>query len=149
VVPTNGFDASVATYSWSAAAGGSFDDGVSTTQSVGVLGDVTYTVTVSYQGCETTLAHDATGTNCTIQKGISANGDGKNDFFDLEGQDVRELEIFNRYGMAVYTRANYSNQWYGQSDKGEELPDGTYYYVIKRASGETITGWIYINRAEN
>jgi flagellar hook assembly protein FlgD len=51
--------------------------------------------------------------------------------------------------MIVYSRADYSNQWYGQSDKGEELPDGTYYYVIKRGSGETKTGWIYINRAQN
>jgi flagellar hook assembly protein FlgD len=46
----------------------------------------------------------------------------------------------------VYSKNNYTNQWYGQSDNGEELPDGTYYYVIERGSGEAITGWIYINR---
>ena len=84
-----------------------------------------------------------------IQKGISANGDGENDYFDLEGQNVSQLQIFNRYGVKVYSRGNYSNQWYGQSDKGEELPDGTYYFVIDYVAGETKTGWIYINRERN
>ncbi|MBF0694666.1 MAG: gliding motility-associated C-terminal domain-containing protein, partial [Flavobacterium sp.] len=83
------------------------------------------------------------------QKGISPNGDGYNDYFDLVGQDVRLLEIFNRYGRTVYKKKNYSNEWYGQTDKGDELPDGTYYYVMERGSGETLTGWIYINREQN
>jgi flagellar hook assembly protein FlgD len=44
----------------------------------------------------------------------------------------------------VYTKSNYSNEWFGQSDKGDELPDGTYYYVIEFANGEeTKTGWIF------
>jgi gliding motility-associated-like protein len=59
------------------------------------------------------------------------------------------MEIFNRYGTNVYSKVNYSNEWYGQSDKGDELPDGTYYYVIEYNSGsKTVTGWIYINREQ-
>jgi gliding motility-associated-like protein len=84
--------------------------------------------------------------NCGIQKGISPNGDGLNDFFDLTDFDVRKLSIFNRYGTKVYDRANYSNQWFGQSNGGDELPDGTYYYVIEFNNIEAKTGWIYINR---
>ncbi|WP_366941681.1 gliding motility-associated C-terminal domain-containing protein, partial [Flavobacterium sp.] len=38
------------------------------------------------------------------------------------------------------------NQWEGQSDAGEELPDGTYYYVIERDGMKTLSGWVYINR---
>ncbi|RZJ68842.1 MAG: gliding motility-associated C-terminal domain-containing protein, partial [Flavobacterium sp.] len=75
------------------------------------------------------------GTGCTIQKGISPNGDGWNDYFDLEGQNVSKLEIFNRYGTMVYKQSNYTTQWHGQSDGGDELPDGTYYYVIELGQG--------------
>ncbi|WP_370640717.1 gliding motility-associated C-terminal domain-containing protein, partial [Flavobacterium sp. SM15] len=42
--------------------------------------------------------------------------------------------------------AGYTDQWHGQSDSGQELPDGTYYYVIDVADGTTKTGWVYINR---
>ena len=112
-----------------------------------VSGAATYTVTVSVAGCSGFEPVTAASTSCLIQKGISANGDGTNDFFDLEGFNVRRLQIFNRYGSKVYERANYTKEWKGQSDKGDELPDGTYYYVIERRDGEpTETGWIYINR---
>jgi gliding motility-associated-like protein len=75
-------------------------------------------------------------------------GDGKNDFFDLESLNVTKLSIFNRYGSKVYTKDNYSNEWFGQSDKGDELPDGTYYYVIELLNESSKTGWIYINREQ-
>ncbi|TWI07378.1 gliding motility-associated-like protein, partial [Flavobacterium cauense R2A-7] len=55
--------------------------------------------------------------------------------------------IFNRYGVATYTYGSgYTNQWHGQSNSGQELPDGTYYYVIDTTDGQTRTGWVYINR---
>ncbi len=88
---------------------------------------------------------------CEIQKGISVNNtpDGKNDSLDLTGYNVKKLTIFDRYGMKVYTQANYTNQWVGQSDKGDELPDGTYYYVIDFNDNQSAkTGWVYINREQ-
>jgi gliding motility-associated-like protein len=60
--------------------------------------------------------------------------------------DVKKLSIYNRYGSKVYSFREYTNQWHGQTDGGAELPDGTYYYVIERGSGTTLTGWIYINK---
>jgi gliding motility-associated-like protein len=81
---------------------------------------------------------------CGIQKGISVNNDGKNEFFDLRLLDVKNLTIFNRYGMKVYSKNQYKDEWKGQSDNGDELPDGTYYYVIEfNNDTETKTGWIY------
>jgi gliding motility-associated-like protein len=148
VVPSNGFDPGVATYTWSSGAGGTI---TGSGQSVTVSGADTYSVTVGIPGtdCQGTDSVLVESTGCLIQKGISPNGDGQNDYFDLEGQNVARLQIFNRYGMAVYEKSNYTNQWYGQTDEGDELPDGTYYYVIDRASGEGKTGWIYINRVSN
>ena len=86
---------------------------------------------------------------CDIQKGISPNNDGKNDFFDLTRLNVKQLTIFNRYGTKVYSRSNYVKEWTGRADNGNELPDGTYYYVIHRDGVDAITGWVYINRQRN
>jgi gliding motility-associated-like protein len=84
---------------------------------------------------------------CGIQKGISPNNDSKNDFFDLRLLDVKNLKIFNRYGTLVYSQTNYKDQWTGQSDSGNQLPDATYYYVIDfNNSDSSKTGWIYINK---
>jgi gliding motility-associated-like protein len=105
-------------------------------------------LTVNINGCETTRSYTVDGISCTIQKGISPNNDGKNDSFDLTYMGVKKLSIFNRYGQDVYTKGNYTNEWHGQGSNGDELPTGTYYYVIDRTSGKTETGWIYINRQE-
>jgi gliding motility-associated-like protein len=96
--------------------------------------------------CSSESSFVVTIISCTIPKGISPNGDGQNDNFDLSTFGVKRLEIFNRYGIKVYSRTDYTNQWFGQTDKGDELPDGTYYYAIELSTGENQTGWIYINR---
>jgi hypothetical protein len=49
----------------------------------------------------------------------------------------------------VFDYSNYTDQWHGQSNKGDELPDGTYFYSFEREGGESKTGWIYINRQRN
>jgi gliding motility-associated-like protein len=96
-------------------------------------------------GCETTKAAIINGIYCNIQKEFP-DGNGSNEFLDLSLLDVRNLEIFNRYGLKVYSMPNYKNQWKGQTNKGEELPSATYYYVIEFNNGQTKTGWIYLIR---
>ncbi|RYD86938.1 MAG: gliding motility-associated C-terminal domain-containing protein, partial [Sphingobacteriales bacterium] len=85
---------------------------------------------------------------CSIPKGISPNNDSLNDTFDLTGLNVRTISIFNRYGKEVFSRANYNNEWGGQANNGDELPSGTYYYMIELTDGKSETGWVYINREE-
>ncbi|MGO4906006.1 gliding motility-associated C-terminal domain-containing protein [Flavobacterium sp. W20_MBD1_R3] len=104
------------------------------------------TVTSVATGCETSANVIVESAYCNIQKGISPDGNGSNDFFDLSLMDVKKLEIFNRYGIKVYSQQNYTDQWKGQSNKGEDLPGATYYYVIEFNSGEPKTGWIYLIR---
>ena len=144
--PVDGsFNPQTVTYSWQNDLGVE----IGTTQSITVTELGSYTVTVNDNGClSESVPFSVDAITCVIQKGISVNNDGLNDTFDLRGFNVKKLTIFNRNGMKVYSRANYTNQWGGQSDDGDELPDGTYYYVIDRNNAETKTGWIYINRAQ-
>ena len=144
--PVNGsFVPETATFAWHNALGVN----VGSTQSIEVPATGIYTVTVTVAGCDTVSApFPVDSIICVIQKGISVNNDGLNDTFDLRGFNVKKLTLFNRYGMKVYSLENYTNEWGGKSDKGDELPDGTYYYIIDRNNGETKTGWIYINRAQ-
>jgi gliding motility-associated-like protein len=46
-----------------------------------------------------------------------------------------ELAIFDRWGIIVYEKKDYRNQW-----KGEEQPDGTYFYVLVLEDGREFTG---------
>ncbi len=112
-----------------------------------------YTVTYEIQqnGCSNAGAHNVSLTvdaSCVeIPRGFSPNNDGANESFDLTGLDVRSVIIYNRYGAEVYSfSGDYTNQWEGSSNKGDKLPDGTYFYTITKADDSTVTGWVYINR---
>jgi gliding motility-associated-like protein len=85
---------------------------------------------------------------CIIPQGISPNNDNKNDSFDLSDFDVQSLEIYNRYGRLVYSKTDYTNEWSGQSKDGDELPVGTYYYVMKYQGNKVKAAWVYINREQ-
>jgi gliding motility-associated-like protein len=98
------------------------------------------------EGCEETKPITIFNAFCGIPKGISPNNDGLNDSFDLSGLGVETLAIFNRYGRKIYSKNNYLNEWFGQSDSGHELPDGTYYFHITKTDGKQETGWIYLIR---
>jgi large repetitive protein len=107
-----------------------------------------FILTVTDGICENAVVFEVPDIACTVQRGISPNGDDKNQTFDLTSMGIKKLVIFNRYGKEVYSKTNYSNEWYGQTNNGEELPTGTYYYMFERNTGETRTGWIYINRED-
>jgi len=146
-VPSSGsFDPLTSTYAWSASNNAIFE--TTAEPSIVILktpGTFTVTVTTA-DGCSVSEPITVSNISCEIQRGISPNNNGENDNFDLSMYNVQELNIFNRYGTEVYNFRNYVDQWYGQSNAGKELPDGTYFYVIHTAEGDKITGWIYINR---
>ena len=80
--------------------------------------------------------------DCIIAKGISPNGDGQNDFWDLTPYGVINLKIFNRYGVEVYKKTGgYTKEWYGQSNGSTKLPSGTYWYYFESLRG-VYSGWI-------
>lgn len=82
--------------------------------------------------------------DCIVPKGISPNGDGLNDGFNIEIFNPIEVKIFNRYGMEVYAHGEgYINQWKGQDKNNRELPAGTYYYIFKTLF-DTYLGYVYM-----
>ncbi len=89
-----------------------------------------------------------------LYEGFSPNNDGDNDYYVIpwlnQFQDV-SIEIFNRWGNVVFKQSHYENNWNGESNVGftigEELPAGTYYYIINvKDLKKKMTGYIYINR---
>ena len=106
-----------------------------------------FTLTVTAGSCTGEAAYTVETMMCQIPRGISPNGDGDNDTFDLTDLGVSEIVIFNRYGKQVFEQSNgYTNQWHGQDKKGNDLPDGTYFYSLTKSNGEQLTGWVYISR---
>ncbi|WP_294819689.1 gliding motility-associated C-terminal domain-containing protein [uncultured Flavobacterium sp.] len=108
--------------------------------------EITLTVTTP-GGCTANYTFEVDGTYCDIPRGISPNNDGKNDNFDISGMNAGKVSIFNRYGEEIYTKNNYTNEWAGQTNNGDDLPTGTYFYVIEHA-GRNRTGWVYVNREQ-
>ncbi|NJL74429.1 MAG: gliding motility-associated C-terminal domain-containing protein [Saprospiraceae bacterium] len=73
-----------------------------------------------------------------LPNSITPNGDGKNDqlIFDiiLDGTEQfpdNQIIIFNRWGDIVYEAIPYQNDWDGKNEKGQDLPQGTYYYILR------------------
>ena len=98
-------------------------------------------------GCVSTYTlMTASDYGCIIPTGISPNGDGINDTFDISFLRAEKFTVFNRNGTEVYAKNQYRNEWGGNSDGGDELPVGTYYYIIEQLNDSPITGWVYINR---
>jgi len=81
---------------------------------------------------------------------FTPNSDGKNDTWNVGNvlnYDGVQVRIFNRWGNEVYSNSNYQNEWDGTSNNGNELPDGTYYYVIQfEGADKTYRGSVTIMR---
>ena len=80
---------------------------------------------------------------------ITPNLDGRNDYFVLRGIETlgrTELIIFDRRGALVYENPDYDNSWDGVDQKGNPIPDDTYFYTIIPETGKAFKGYIVIQR---
>jgi hypothetical protein len=48
--------------------------------------------------------------------------------------------VFNRWGQEIYTNGNYKNTW-----NARDVPDGTYFFVLK-VDGKEYTGAVTLLR---
>lgn len=89
---------------------------------------------------------------------VSANGDSNNDTWIIDcisNYPNNNVKVFNRYGVMVYEADGYDNAdtvfrgigERGVYSMGNDLPDGTYFYIIdKRDGSKPITGFLELVR---
>lgn len=96
--------------------------------------------------------------NCppTIYNLVTANNDGANDTFYIEGlRDIFEnfkLEIYNRWGNLIWEGNNQTEDWNGFATKGtrimgDKVTPGTYFYILNLNDSdyhEALTGFIHV-----
>ncbi|MFN3404867.1 MAG: PKD domain-containing protein [Cytophagaceae bacterium] len=103
-----------------------------------------YTVTASnIHGCSSVATSNVVNLcepQIYVPKAFTPNGDGVNDFFELFGQNVLNVEftLFNKWGEVIYSTTKLNEKWDG-TYRGEIIPAGAYAFVVKY-SGETING---------
>ncbi|HLO58223.1 MAG TPA: gliding motility-associated C-terminal domain-containing protein [Bacteroidales bacterium] len=75
-----------------------------------------------------------------LYNAFTPNDDGKNDVWDIENvasfPDI-VVKIFNIWGKEVFNSKGYDTPWDGTYN-GNDLPSGTYYYVIDPGDGSGI-----------
>lgn len=107
-------------------------------------------VVVSDQGCVDTavqvieLIPDLVVPNIFTPSSTS----GQNDFFVVKNLSYfapSSLKIFNRWGIEVFSSADYKNNWDG-TKKGNDVSDGVYYYELILNTGKIYTGPVHITR---
>lgn len=81
---------------------------------------------------------------------MTPNGDGVNDFFEIEGIDrfpQNELYVYNRWGREIYSATDYANEW-DATFNGVAVPNGTYFYVLNnRLNGQQLAqGYVTIHQ---
>lgn len=119
----------------------SFGDGVTDTifepsHTYGNLGSYTVTLIVTDGVCSDTVTViiEVFGeSSILIPNVFTPNGDGSNDFFSVFGENLIEVkgEIFNRWGQKMFAWDNVNGKWDGRTLSGNEVPDGTYFYIIE------------------
>ena len=118
-----------------------FGDGATDTvfqpsHTYGNLGSYTVTLIVTDGVCPdtVTVVIEVFGESSIIIPNVfTPNGDGSNDFFSVFGENLVEVkgEIFNRWGQKMFAWDNVNGKWDGRTLSGNEVPDGTYFYIIE------------------
>jgi gliding motility-associated-like protein len=64
---------------------------------------------------------------------FTPNGDGKNDLYTITSTGIEGLqgEIYDRWGLKLFTWNQKNDGWDGRSPSGGLVPDGVYFYIIK------------------
>jgi gliding motility-associated-like protein len=107
---------------------------------------------ISTYGCsESDSLTITTAGNLIIYNGFTPNGDGINDFWDIDNVIYYPnitVEVYNRWGSQVFSSRGYtSEKRWDVTYTGKDVPIGTYYYIIRLNDGsKPITGHVTIVR---
>ena len=72
---------------------------------------------------------------------ITPNGDPRNEYFRLGPDCPPRLQVFSRWGQAVFEAAAYRDDWNAPGQ-----PDGVYYYLLTYPDGHRVKGWVEVVR---
>lgn len=103
-------------------------------------------IATSIEGCsdtmQMTIIADAVSL-LTVPNVFTPNADGKNDVFKVTYFGIEQFqgEIYDRWGLKLFTWYDVTGGWNGITDNGKEASDGTYYYII---TAKGIDGQDYI-----
>lgn len=78
--------------------------------------------------------------NILISNVMTPNADGFNDTWivqNIETYPNTSVIIVNRNGQQLYQNSSYDNSWDGTYN-GKQLPDGTYYYVLRFTGSDKV-----------
>jgi gliding motility-associated-like protein len=137
-------------FSWSPA-DSVLSGAAATRPSVSPYNDLVYTLTVtSADGCvDSSQVKVFVLEVPVVPNAFSPNGDGINDTWViryLSEYPSADVQVFNRWGQSVYHVVGYTTPWDGMY-KGQALPVGTYYWVIRPGNGRrVISGSVTILR---
>ncbi|MBK9061002.1 MAG: choice-of-anchor L domain-containing protein [Flavobacteriales bacterium] len=130
------------TYAW--------DDGASMASRYGLsAGRYEVTITDS-NGCSIQLTIILTQPDdLEMPTGFTPNGDGNNDTFVVRGIEAypgNQLIVYNRWGNVVFDQPHYTNEWRGENQQGQDLPDGTYFVVLRLNAEITLQNYVDLRR---
>lgn len=113
-----------------------------------------FTVTDSSTGC---IGQDSLSVlflpcrfNFIIPNVMTPNGDTYNDVFKVDSLCLKygyRLEIYNRWGMKIFSTTDRNQSWEGKTLNGEDSPSGVYYYAISLGE-KTFRGFIQLIRED-
>jgi gliding motility-associated-like protein len=141
---TFGTNGGASSYHWNYGNGTILNAG-DTTQTI-YVNQGTYTASVietSAAGCKDSayiIILVSEGYSIVIPNIITPNGDNTNDYFFVKHQGISALEmvIYDRWGLQMWQSSSLNGTWDGRHG-GKEVPDGTYFYLIKATSSKANT----------
>lgn len=117
-------------------------------------GNYSVTLVASNTTCTASISQNITLEDRTemadiIPNVFTPNGDGINDVFDFKkivpcGEF--SFMVYNRWGILVLKSESNSAIWDGRTTSGENVVDGTYFYVIDSYTGEKVKGTVTVFR---
>ncbi len=158
-------------YIWTVSGGTISEGGTVTDSSVTIMWNDLQDTSVSVSnenvlGCSSSFNQEVATISCgevlgeefglLVYNEFTPNNDGYNDYFEIEGlldYSSSSLKVYNRNGSLVFKTGDYQNNWNGIANvsgvlsSGDELPSGTYYYVINIPELErNLMGWLQLVR---